>query len=265
MLRIRTALAAGAALCAFVWAAASATGAPTGPASATPTASLTAGFSPERLGGRATISFGVRVQAPPGELPPALAGMELLYPENLGIATSGLGFQTCDPTRLQTKGLAACPADSLMGRGSAVVEVPIGPETVRENTDLTLISGPVQNGHLGLLFFASGTPPISAALVFPGLVLPTPAPFGGSLNISMPRVPSVPEGADVSIVSLHTTLGPRHITYYERRHGRLVAYTPEGILLPRSCPRGGFPFSVRLSFQDGTSTSAASTVRCPRH
>jgi hypothetical protein len=231
---------------------------------AAPRASLTAGFSPERLGGRATISFGIKINEPAGQVPPPLAGVELLYPENLGIATSGLGFETCDPLQLQTGGPSSCPTNSFMGFGSALVEVPIGPEIVRESASLTLISGPVQNGHLGLLFFASGRPPIAAQLLFPGLVLPTAAPFGGSLSISMPQIPGVPDGPNVSVAQLKTTLGPSHITYYERRHGKTVAYRPAGILLPKRCPHGGFPFTAKLSFEDGTHASARTLVPCPR-
>ncbi len=233
------------------------------PAAAASQASLTARLSPERLGGRTTVSFGIELHVPAGQFPAPMTGIEVRYPKNLGIGTSGLGFQTCDPDQLRAEGPSACPANSVMGFGNALVEVPFGPEVIRESTKITLYSGPVQDGHLGLLFYAQGTPPIAAQLLFPGLVLPDKAPFGGNFSIVTPGIGSVPEGPDVSIITLSSTLGPEHVTYYERRRGKQVAYTPKGILLPPTCPRGGFPFSVHLSFQDGSHSSGDTFVPCP--
>jgi hypothetical protein len=62
---------------------------------------------------------------------------------------------------------------------------------------------------------------------------------------------------------MHLTLGG-HLTYYERVHGRTIAYHPAGIGLPRSCPRGGFPFGATFSFLDGQHASARTKVACPR-
>lgn len=225
---------------------------------------LAVSFSPERLGAGTTVSLGFQISTPSGQAPSPLIAIELLYPGNLGIATSSLGLETCLPASLEQNGLAGCPADSLMGRGSAAVAVPFGPRILIEQASITLLSGPVQNGHLGLLFFASGEIPVLANLVFPGLVLPAHAPFGGLLDATLPLVPSVPGGPDASVVRLQTTIGPSHITYYERVNGKTIAFHPKGILLPKSCPRGGFPFTAHLSFQDATHASASTTVPCPR-
>jgi hypothetical protein len=225
---------------------------------------LTASFSPERLGAGTTLSLGFEVAARAGQIPSALTEVELFYPAELGLGTSDLGLETCLPARLQADGLAGCPANSRMGYGSGLVEVALSTDVVLEHVSVTVISAPVQDGHLGLLFFASGEVPVLAELVFPGFVLPAQAQFGGLLAASLPLVPSVPGGPDAALVRLQTTLGPRHITYYERVKGKTVAFHPEGIRLPTHCPRGGFPFAVRLSFQDGTSASADTAVPCPR-
>jgi len=255
--RASTTIALTAALCAVLPASAPASG----PA---PTVRLTAGFSPERLGAGTTVRLGFQIAAPPGQPPAPVTAIEVLYPEELGIATSSLGLDECSADRLREDGLAGCPAESLMGRGSALVVVPFVSGPVREPVRITLLSGPLREGHLGLLFFASGEAPVLAELIFPGLVLPAPAPFGGLLATALPLVPSVPEGPDVAIVAMQTTIGPSHITYYRRIHGRVVGYHPRGILLPRSCPRGGFPFGARLTFQDGTVAQASTVVPCPR-
>ena len=187
------------------------------------------------------------------------------YPGNLGIALSELGLATCSPNTLETSGPEGCPANSLMGYGTAIAEIPIGPDIEDETANITLIRGPTQQGHLALLFYANALSPISAELVFPGLLLPAPAPFGGRINIDIPLVPTVPEAPDVAVIKLAATLGPEHLTYYEHRHGHNIPYNPKGILLPNTCPHGGFPFTTTVSFLDATHASARTTVPCPKH
>jgi hypothetical protein len=233
------------------------------PAIATPGVVLRASFTPEKLGAPTTIAFGFDIATPRRKVPSPLIDVALLYPKNLGIATSGLGLATCTPAKLQAHGPRGCPVNSRMGYGAALVEVPFGPGIIHENASITLIAGPVQNGHLGLFFYANGTSPISAQIVFPGLILPAPAPFGGLLDTNLPLVPSVPEAPYVAVVSLHTTIGPMHITYYEHVHGKLVGFRPKGIVLPRHCPHSGFPFSAELHFLNGTSADAHTVVPCP--
>lgn len=233
-------------------------------ARAAPSVSLTAGLTPELLGAGTTIHFGFTVSVAPGAAPVPIRQIDLLYPANLGIATSGLGLSTCRAQILEERGPPGCPANSVIGYGSGLVEVPFGPEVLQELARTTTFMAPLQHGRLGLLFYADGESPVSAQLVFPGLVLPAPMPFGGDLNALLPLVPSVPEAADAALVKLATTLGPSHITYYEFRRGHTIPYHPQGILLPRSCPRGGFQFAARFSFNDGTHASARATVSCPR-
>jgi hypothetical protein len=236
----------------------------TTPARSAPTVRLSAALTPEQLGAGTTIHFAFTVTGQTSRTPVPIREIDLLYPANLGIATSGLGLSTCSATTLEIEGPPGCPPNSVIGYGSALVEVPFGPETLQETTRTTTFMAPVQNGRLGLLFYADGESPVSAQLVFPGLVLPAAVPFGGDLNATLPLVPSVPEAPDASLVKLTTTLGPSHITYYEYRRGRVIPYHPRGILLPRLCPPGGFRFAARFAFNDGSSASARTTVGCPR-
>jgi hypothetical protein len=229
-----------------------------------PTVSLYATISPERLGGRTTIGFGFTIATPTGQLPTPLRQIDLLYPANLGIATSGLGLATCKSAPLEANGPPGCPRNSIIGYGSALVEVPLGPQALYETTRITTFMAPVHDGHLGLLFYAYGETPVSAQIVFPGLVLPAAAPFGGDLDADVPLVPTVPEGADAALVKLSTTLGPSHVTYYEYRRGHSIPYRPQGIRLPRTCPRGGFRFAAEFLFDDQTRAHAQAIVGCPR-
>jgi hypothetical protein len=231
---------------------------------AAPTAKLSAALTPERLGGGTTIHFGFTVAYPPGQLPSPPRKIELLYPAELGIATSGLGIATCRAAKLEAKGPPGCPSDSVIGYGSGLVEVPFGPETLLEAMRVTTFMAPLKAGHLGLLFYADGETPVSAQLVFPGLVLPARFPFGGDLDTNLPLVPTLPEAPDAALMELTTTLGPSHITYYEYSRGHSIPYRPRGIRLPRTCPHGGFRFAATFTFADQTNASAHAEVPCPR-
>jgi hypothetical protein len=232
-------------------------------AGATESVRLQATLTPERLGQSTTIGFDFQVTSPDGKVPPPMTAASVLYPGNLGIALSGLGLATCSALRLKALGGQGCPPDSVMGYGTALAEIPIGPEILHETAQITIYRTTTHDGHLALLIYATGQSPVDAQIVFPGLLLLAPPPFGGQVDATIPLVPSLPEAPNVSVVRFNSTLGPQHITYYEHIHGRTVAYHPKGLLLPNTCPPGGFPFAAELSFEDGSHASARTTVPCP--
>jgi hypothetical protein len=233
-------------------------------ARATQTVTLQATLTPERLGQATTVGFGFQIVSPAGQVPPPLTEVDVRYPGDLGIALSGLGLATCSSTTLEAVGVEGCPADSLMGYGTALAEISVGPAIERETASVAIVRAPAQEEHLTLLFYANAISPVSAQLVFPSLLLPAPAPFGGAINIRVPLIPGLPRGPDVAVVRLRSTLGPEHLTYYEHRHGQTIAYNPKGILLPDTCPHRGFPFAATFSFLNGSRTTARTTVPCPR-
>ena len=105
--------------------------------------------------------------------------------------------------------------------------------------------------------------PVDAQLALPSLLLPAAAPFGGSVHIGVPLVPSLPDSPDVAVVQLTATLGPLGITYYERVHGRTIAYHPRGACCcPTAAHAEVFPFAAELSFVDGSRASARTVVPC---
>ena len=225
--------------------------------------SLKASLTPERLGAGTTIAFAFHIISRDGHVPPPLTRVNLLYPANFGLVTSGLGLSTCSRAELEANG--ACPPDSLIGYGNALAEIPVGTEAIREHAQITTWMAPVEHGHLGLLFLAQANTPVVAELIFTSLILSAPAPFGGSLTTTVPIIPGLPEAPDISVTQLRSTLGPMHVTYYQRFHGKTTAYHPQGILLPHICPRGGFPFAATFAFLDGSRASATTKVPCPRH
>ena len=178
-------------------------------AQATQSVKLDATLTPDRLGQGTTIGFGFQIDAPAGQVPSPLTELDVNYPGNLGIALSGVGLATCSPEKLKASGPGGCPANSRMGYGTALGEIQVGPEIIHENAQIALFRTANQSGHIALLIYATGLSPVDAQLVFPGLLLPAPAPFGGRLNINVPLVPSLPEAPDVAVVRVSSTLGPR--------------------------------------------------------
>ncbi len=224
-------------------------------------ARLHVSFTPEHLGHGTTVNIGIHITAPPGHVPPPLSELNIRYPSDLGFDVSGLGLATCSQATLEALGPNGCPPDSRMGHGSALAEVPFGPEIIHETAQVTIVRAP-HEGQLALLFYANGETPVSAPIIFPGLLLPGPG-SEESIHINVPLVPSLPEAPDVAVIELHATLGPHSLTYYEHIHGQLIAYQPQGVLLPHKCPHRGFAFSATLSFLDGSHAHAYTTVPCP--
>jgi hypothetical protein len=237
--------------------------APTAVAVALEKAVLHAAFSPNRLGASTTISFGFHLETDSGLAPPPLTGLALRMPAGINYSTTTLGLAICRPAALLRSGLAGCSPNSRLGYGNAYVEVPFGTASGHELPEIQAVMGPPHNGNLVVLFYANGTEPVSAQLVFAGEVLPDTGLFGSQLTTQVPPISSVPGGPDVSIVSVQSTIGPRHLTYYRHRHGRLVPFHPIGVSVPEHCPRGGFLFSAEFSFQDASHATASTTVPCP--
>lgn len=225
---------------------------------------LSAAFSPFVLGKRTTLEFGFRLVVPSSTVPPPLIGIELHYPGNLGLGLSGLGLANCDVPTLETKGPGGCSPNAVMGFGEVFTGVVFGTETVREMAPITIVRAPDQEGRLAVLFYAEGTTPVDARIIFPGLLLASTAPFGGVVNIGVPLVETLPGAPYVSVTRLRSTIGPKKVVYYEQISGRTLAYQPLGILLPKRCPRKGFPFAARFSFTDGSHLSAHTSVPCPK-
>jgi hypothetical protein len=231
-------------------------------ASAAQTVSLKASLVPERLGGRTTLVFGFEF-APTGTVPSPLAALELRYPANIGLVTSGLGIVNCTTRILENLGPAGCPADSLMGHGSGVVEIPFGPELIREAGEITIWMGPIEHGHLTLLFFAYGHTPVLDELIFPGVALGASRPYGGNLITRIPPIAVLPEAPYGAVVKMLVTLGPLGIVYLKHARGKTTSYHPLGLQLPTRCPHGGFPFATTFHFLDGSQATAHTAVPCP--
>jgi hypothetical protein len=224
---------------------------------------LRVGFSPDKLGASTTIMVGFKIATASGRVPSPLTNVNIRLPAGVSLSTSTLGLDVCDPAVLEGRGLSGCSPNALMGFGSALVEVPFGPVIAHENVSIAMLMGPPANGHTTMLFYVNGLSPVYAQLVFPGVLLPDSGPFGAHLDTAIPLTPSLPGAPNAAVVYLQSSLGPRNLIYYKRIHNRRIAYRPRGVTTPTTCPHGGFPFAAIFSFEDGTTTTATSTVACP--
>jgi hypothetical protein len=222
-------------------------------------------FVPDRPGASTTIESEILITTPAGQVPSPMTHISLHLPRGVGLGGSELGLSTCSIATLELMGPEGCPANALMGSGSALSEVPLGPEVVRQGASIKVFLTQPVHGHTAMLFYANAQTPVSAQIIFPAVLVPASDPRGSAyLNTLVPITPTVPEAPDVSVVRIRTILGPLHLTYYKRVHGRSIPYRPAGIALPAHCPAGGFQFAVTLSFLDGTTATARTTVPCPR-
>jgi hypothetical protein len=229
-----------------------------------PSVRLHATLFPEISGHSTTI--GVQIEVSPGSelVPPPLISGQLRYPAGLNVQLSGLGIEACAMSTLELLSPRDCPPDSRMGYGGAVAEVPIKGQVFYETAKIAILRATEQAGHQALLLYVYGETGLHAEIPLIADLLPDPGPYGGLLDIHVPLVSTFPEGPNVSVTELQLVLGPPNLVYYERLHGRRIAYRPTGIPLPGRCPRGGFPFAVQLGFLDGSQATASTTVPCPQ-
>lgn len=225
-------------------------------AGAAQSARISARFTPERLGAPTAMSVGFQITAR-GHAPEALRAIRLVYPGNLGLATSGLGLASCSPSELEAAGPEVCPPDSRMGSGSATVEIVLDSGPIKEHVTLALFAAPSTDGYLHVLVYVTGFTPVLGQATLSGVLLP------GRLNVLVPPIPSFPEAPGVVLMQMQVTLGG-NLTYYEQVDGTNLAYHPPGVGLPSRCPKGGFRFAATFAFMDGSHAKARTAVPCPR-
>lgn len=232
----------------------------------TPSARLTVGLDPgARLGGTSALHARLRVDPRRHRAP--LTGLRLLYPESVGITTSGLALASCRRAAVDFRlvsieglGLDGCPANSVLALGTARAQVRIGTYFFPAKAQVTLLAGPYADAALGLVAFIDGINPLGFRLAYRGAVTSAPAPFGGQLAIVLPTIPELPDDADFALTDLRLTVGDSRIRYRDGAR----SYAPGGVGLPDRCPAGGLPFRALLDFGDGSATAVETRTPCPR-
>ncbi len=232
------------------------------PAYAEETVSITeAGFSPNVLGAPTNAFGNATIGSTNLPVPSPITHVDVYGPA--GVTLNLEGSAVCKQERLEQIGPQACPANSKAGVGGGEGVYELGGELIREPYTIELFLADNQPGHVSLLFFLKGTTPVSIELVFPATVIDGPPPYGLGFSVDVPLIKVLPEASDASATTAFLRLGAKGATYYKTIHGKKRLLHVEGIVLPKHCPRGGWPVASQFSFEDGSTVLAKRTVPCP--
>lgn len=233
------------------------------PATAAPAVSLQAKLEPLELGASTTVSLGFHVARGPGEELPPLSNFALRLPSGMGFAASRLGLATCSASTLLARGSPGCPHESLIGFGTALVQVPFGTQAVRETARVSIFMARPVRRHTTTLFYFDGRQPVIAPFVLQSEVVTPESSSDSVLTTPIPPIPTAPDGPEGAMLALRASIGPPGLRYFKRVDRRTVAYRPRGISIPETCPGGGFVFVANFRFRDGSLARAKSVVPCP--
>jgi hypothetical protein len=176
----------------------------------------------------------------------------LRLPAGLSIEIPRL--RICPPARLRAHGVSGCPSQSEIGSGHALVEVRAGSQLITEETQLWAFLGPPKNLEPTFEILGQGRTPIDERVVLSGTVAPATAPFGEELVMKIPPIATLPFEPDASVSSVSLTIGAKSL-----RSSR----DSSAIVVPSSCPLGGFPFAAEFTYADGATGSSPATAVCP--
>jgi hypothetical protein len=221
------------------------------PARAQTSATITPSLSPDRLGARAALSFTIRYASSESPVPSAVRRAVVHFPAGMTLSIPHL--RSCAPARLRAAGAGGCPAQSLLGRGHALAETRAGSQLITEAVSLWAFLGPLQNGQPTLEVLGEGRTPLDERVLLGGSVLPDRPPYGEQLVLAIPAIPTLPFEPAASIVTFSLQIGPKGL-------GARAANT---VLVPSSCPPGGFPFAADFTYADATEGSALAKAPCP--
>ena len=229
---------------------------------ATETLTVHASFNPDKLGSPTNVSVTGKFISTTASPPSPITNVTAYLPAGLMIDTRGAG--TCTAARLQASGPSGCPADSRVGFGGGVGLIELAKEIIHEPYTLDFFFGPRENGHLAVLAYVQAFTPASFELVLVAKEISAPQPYGLGFSIDVPPIPTLPEAADASVESAFLTFGATNVAYYQMVRGRKKLLHVRGVVVPKTCPRGGFPIKATVDFADGAALTVNPTISCPR-
>jgi hypothetical protein len=226
------------------------------------TLEVTAGFSPDKAGAPTNVHGTATIGSTTGAMPSPIIGATVMGPAGLKVDVHGVGV--CNPALLEaTLETKSCPKDSKAGYGGGVGEYELAGERREEPFELSFFRGPNEDGHLVLVAFLNASSPVSVQIVLKAQVVPEPKPYGLGFAFKVPIIETLPGASPASAKSIFITLGAPNAAYFEKVHGRRTLVHVKGIVVPKTCPHGGFPYETQLSFQDGTTNTVKGTIPCP--
>jgi hypothetical protein len=226
---------------------------PTAVAQAQSTATITSSLSPDRLHARGALTLTIHFGGGELGVPSPVRRSVVKFPAGLGLDIPSL--RSCSAVRLRARGAGGCPVQAKLGSGHAVVEARAGSQLITESIKLWVFLGPLQNFQPTFEVLGEGSTPRQERVVLSGTVVPDHAPYGETLVLNIPPIPTLPLEPDASISALSFTVGTRP---------QLVSRHSNTVVVPASCPLGGFPFAAEFGYADGSSASALATALCPQ-
>jgi hypothetical protein len=218
-------------------------------------------FTPDRLGASTNLSLTARLSPTSALAREPVHKFTVYGPAGLRIDARGAG--TCTAATLEQAGPTACPADSRVGFGGGVGALQLSSETVRERYTLDFFFSSTRPGHLSLLIHVSATAPANIELTLIAREVQAAPPYGLGFSVEVPPISTIPGAEAASIETAFATLGAADVAYYRRLHGRRRLVRLRGLVVPSSCPPGGFPTRAIVQFASGRSQTLDPTVPCP--
>lgn len=226
---------------------------PIGVANAQTAEVLAPSLSPNRLHAKGALTVTINLSGGELGVPPPMRKASLKLPFGLGLSIPSL--RSCSAARLEARGARGCPARSKIGSGQAVMEARVGSQLIVEHIALGIFLGSLEGFQPTFEVLGEGVTPLQKRVVLNGTVIPDHAPYGEELVMNIPAVPTLPLEPDASITTLTLTVG----TTTHR-----LARGANTIVVPGSCPIGGFSFAAEFLYADGSTGSALATSPCPQ-
>jgi hypothetical protein len=231
-------------------------------AQATETVNLHASFTPNVLGSPTNASGSTTVTNNAGGLPSPITGFTLKGPAGMKIDATGTG--TCNAAAIEENGPSVCPKDSVAGSGGGMGALQLGTQVIEEPFTLNLFLGDNKPGHIVVLLYVEAVSPVSIQLVFTAPVEKESAPYGLGFHFNVPLIPTLPGASDASVLNAHLTLGATNVAYFKKVNGKRKLVHVKGLILPKTCPAGGFPIESDFSFEDGSTNDIKIKTPCPK-
>jgi|HubBroStandDraft_3_1064219.scaffolds.fasta_scaffold115643_2 hypothetical protein len=226
---------------------------PSAGASVGTTATIAPSLSPDRLNAEGALTLNIHFSEGESEgVPSPLRRSVLRLPVGLGIEIPHL--RSCSIARLRARGPSGCSKQSELGHGHALAEAVAGSQLITEDISLTLFLGPFHNLQPTLEILGQGITPFDERVVLTASVIPDQPPYGEDLVLSIPPIPTVPLEPDASIVTMSLTVGASKPPHPAQANT---------VVVPPSCPAGGFPFAAEFTYANGSSGSSLAHAGCP--
>jgi hypothetical protein len=217
------------------------------------TATIAPSLAPDRLGARGALTFTIDFAGGELGVPAPVLRAVLKFPAGLSLEIPEL--RSCSAARLQVQGARGCPAQSRIGSGHAITKAYLGTQLTIENVTLWAFLGPLRNLQATVEVLGEGYSPFGEQMVLSANALATDrAPYGEGLELSIPPIPTVPSGSDVSIATFSLEIGT----------SKPRSADANTVRVPSRCPAGGFPFAAEFTYAGGVTASTLATVPCPR-